>query len=506
MNRHKLFYSFRVRLLLLLAALLVATLGVQYYLNRRAQRETARLVSEQEKALAESIALGIKSISSAKYMYELEEERGRSLLEENRGHVTNVLTVNGQGRVEDSLAPDYMPGTLDGGAVHYYHVSELDLPEFAGMEVPEEMRRLAPQAAARQDPVAGEARSIPVPVETSRGPTYIIVVVGPAEARRGHSHWEDIEPLLPTLGVLLAAMTVAQILVWRFTQPITELSAAAHRVSAGDFGFRVPVERRDEVGALAASFNDMIAGLRRTRELEEQLVRAERTATVGRLAAAVAHEIKNPLNYINLALDHLRTTVRPQDEGQRGVFTRLTDQVKSEVARINTRIMEFLRYSRPAALELKPLDLRAIVEESARMIEMEAAEKGVETAIEQKGDMPAVRGDAESLRSVFSNLLINALHATEGGGEIKVELSGERGRVRVRVSDTGAGIPPEHLPQVFEPYFSTKETGTGLGLAIVKKAVEEHGGTIAVESRGGEGTTFTVTLPAAAGAPEGTQP
>ena len=492
-------YSFRTRLLLLLAALLVATLGVQYYLNRLAERRTARLVSEQEKALAESIALGMRSVTSAKYMGELEAERGESLLEEHRGHITNVLVINADGRVDDSLDPRYVPRTLDDGTARYYHVSELGLPRFGGVEVPNGIRRLLPEPAAdgHQEPVAGESRSIPVPVETSKGMNYILVVVGPSEGRREHSHWEDIEPLLPTLGVLLAAMIVALALVWRFTQPITDLSAAAQRVAAGDIGFSVPAERRDEVGTLAANFNDMLAGLRRTRELEEQLVKSERTATVGRLASAVAHEIKNPLNYINLALDHLRTAAKPRDEGEQGLFTRLTDQIKAEVARINTRVTEFLRYSRPAALELKPLDPRAVVEDSMRMIEMEAEEKGVETVIEQAGDLPAIQGDAESLRSVFSNLLINALHATGEGGRIKATLSAGDSGVRVSVSDTGAGIPPDHLGQVFEPYFSTKETGTGLGLAIVKKAVEDHGGQIAVESKEGEGTTFTVTLPAA---------
>src|SRR5205823_1102293 len=133
-----------------------------------------------------------------------------------------------------------------------------------------------------------------------------------------------------------------------------------------------------------------------------------------------------PLNYINLTLDHLRTALAPQEPAKRALVDRLTDQLKAEVQRINVRISEFLSYSRPARLEPRPLNLRALVDDALRLVEPQAA---------------------------------------------------------------------EDISQVFEPYFSTKDTGTGLGLAIVKKAVDDHGGTITVHSKQGEGTTFTITLP-----------
>jgi two-component system sensor histidine kinase HydH len=149
------------------------------------------------------------------------------------------------------------------------------------------------------------------------------------------------------------------------------------------------------------------------------------------------------------------------------------------------------------------VDLRAAVEDALRIVEGEATERGIETRIEQDGTLPRIVGDAESLRSLFTNLIINGVQAIEGrgngdagGGRLLIKLSSEdTHRVRADVSDTGVGIPPESISQVFEPYFSTKETGTGLGLAIVKKAVDDHHGTITVTSKPGEGTTFTVTLP-----------
>jgi signal transduction histidine kinase len=242
----------------------------------------------------------------------------------------------------------------------------------------------------------------------------------------------------------------------------------------------------------------MTAKLERTRELESQLHQAEKAAVVGRLAAAIAHEIRNPLNYINLTLDHLRSSFAPADDAKRETFKRLTDQLKAEVARINRHITDFLKYSRPSELELRPLNLRAEAEDALRIIAVQAAEGGIETRVEERGEVPLVMADKETLRSVFTNLLINGVQAIDsGGGNVVITLSREDGsRARVEIGDTGRGIAPEDISKVFEPYYSTKETGTGLGLAIVKKAIDDHGGSISVSSKPGRGTTFTITLPA----------
>jgi signal transduction histidine kinase len=251
------------------------------------------------------------------------------------------------------------------------------------------------------------------------------------------------------------------------------------------------------MGALAAAFNDMIARLGRARELEAQLHQVEKAAVVGRLAAAIAHEIRNPLNYINLTLDHLRSAFAPEEQSKRETFERLADQLKSEVARINRHITDFLKYSRPSALDLQPLDLRVQAEDALRVIAGQAAECGIEATLQEEGKVPLVVADKDSLRSVFTNLLMNSLEATDGeGGNVSIKLSAESvDRARVEITDTGRGIAPEDIAKIFEPYYSTKETGTGLGLAIVKKAIDDHGGSINVSSKEGSGTTFTIILP-----------
>jgi signal transduction histidine kinase len=498
-----LFYSFRTRLLLVMALLLVATLGVQFYLGRIRGRTRASVIAGQERALTASIALANESITSSKYMFELEKP-GRSLLEEHEGRIINVLVVREEdGRVEDSLDRAYRPETLETGEAHYYYISDSNvrLPKLVDAgEAIEGFKRLRPSQPSTTRPVSGEPRTFAIPLQTSRGLNFIVVVLGTSPLGDG-SFRETLRPLLPTLVMLLLSTAAAAVLVWRFTRPLNELSYGAQRVAGGDFSFHVPgADRRDEVGRLAATFNEMVAQLGRMRELESQVKQAEQSAVIGRLASAIAHEIRNPLNYINLTLDHLRTSLAPSDPQKRALVERLTLQLKAEVARINTRITEFLKYTRPASLDLRPLDLRETLRDALSMVEMQAAESGVETRFEENGAVPAVVGDRESLRSLFTNLIINGMHAMEGrGGRLTVSLSAADGRARVRVSDTGAGIDADHLPKIFEPYFSTKETGTGLGLAIVKKAVDEHDGSVRVESKPGEGTTFTVEIPTAGG-------
>lgn len=504
MHIPKFLYSFRTRLLLMMSLLIIATLGVQYYFGRIRSRARAVLVASQEQALTASIALANESITSSKYMFQLDKPGDDALLEKYRERVDNVLIVRDRdGRIEDSLDPDYRPETLENGEAHYDFITDttnVQLPKLVDAgEATEGFKRLRPSLPTTTRPVSGERRTFAIPLQTSGGLVYIVIVLG-ASAMSDATFYETLRPLSPTLAMMLVSTLGAAVLVWRFTRPLSDLSRGANRVAGGDFSFRVPgAGRRDEVGRLAATFNEMIERLEHMRELESKVKEAEKSAVIGRLASAIAHEIRNPLNYINLTLDHLRTSLAPSDPQKRALVEQLTLQLKAEVARINTRITEFLKYSRPAHLNLQPLDLCEALRDALRIVEAQAAESGVETRFEENGDVPSVLGDRESLRSLFTNLIINGMQAMEGedggGGSLRVGLASVDGRARVTVSDTGRGIDPAHIDKIFEPYYSTKETGTGLGLAIARKAVEDHDGTITVESTPGRGTTFTVELP-----------
>src|SRR5215813_1208001 len=490
--------SFRLRLLLLLAALLGLTLGVQYYVNLRKVQSNTQLLAEQEQAIMAGVALGVNTLTSKFYLEDLAKNLEKPLLDPNNGRVKNVLVVDNLGQVRDSLDDAYTPKENSDGSPSYLPLWQVPLPPLSPVvDFVDETQNRPPWMQVSNSIKLGEPGAFYFPVETNKGRWYVIVVLGSASNLANILAEQSSKSLRYTLILLLVTTLLTGILVWQFTRPIKDLSIAARRVAAGDFSIRVPSERRDEMGALAEAFNEMTSQLGRTRQLEAQLHQAEKAAVVGRLASAIAHEIRNPLNYINLTLDHLRSSFAPADEAKRETFVKLTDQLKAEVARINRHITDFLKYSRPSTLDLQEVDLRVEAEDALRIVEARAQESGIQTQIQQEGSLPTIRADRESLRSVFTNLVINAVEAIDGeGGSVSIKLSKMvPNSVKVEVTDTGCGIGAQDIAKVFEPYFSTKETGTGLGLAIVKKAIDDHGGTINVSSKQGSGTTFTITLP-----------
>ena len=306
--------------MLLLAVLLGLTLGVQYYLNLRAVRSNAHLIVEQEQAIMAGVALGVNSISSTKYLDQIRSSLRDPHIDETTGRVKNVLVVDNEGLVQDSLVGDYLPRE-NGDTTIRYHIKDVPLPPLSSaVELSDDNQALPPWLTASTPAKPNEPGAFYFPLETTKGRWYIIVVLESANTLTNILERQASRSALYTLVLLLGTTLVTGLFVWRFTRPIKYLSIAARRVAGGDFSFRVPADRRDEMGALAAAFNEMTAKLARARELEMQLHEAEKGAVVGRLAAAIAHEIRNPLNYINLTLDHLRSSLAPEDPAKRETF------------------------------------------------------------------------------------------------------------------------------------------------------------------------------------------
>ena len=490
--------SFRARLLLLLALMFGLTLGVQYYFNLRAVKANAHKIIAQEQAIMTGVALAIKSLRSEQYLDEIIGDSHEELLNHKDGRVRNILVVDDSGNVIDSVIPDYNPREREDKTTRYVQFKDIPLPPLHNAaQIPREQEQLPSWMPSTSNVDFGAAGAFYFPVETDKGRRFIIVELGSANSIMSLLELQASRTAFYTLLLLLVTTFVTGFFVWRFTRPIKELSIAARKVAGGDFDVQVSSKRGDEIGTLALAFNEMTGRLGRARELETQLHQAEKGAVVGRLAAAIAHEIRNPLNYINLTLDHLRSAFAPEDKAKRETFLRLADQLKAEVARINRHITDFLKYSRPSKLELQDVDLRAEAEDALRIVEARAEESGIQMQIQQDSSLRRIKADRESLRSVFTNLVINAVEAIDGeGGTVSIKLSNaDDNTVRVEISDTGCGIGVQDISKVFEPYFSTKETGTGLGLAIVKKAIDDHGGSISVSSKEGRGTTFTIILP-----------
>ncbi len=490
------FRTFRGRLLLILSILLIFTLSVQYYLNLLSQEENNELRDAQTQALVAGLAIGVAALTSSEdRVQDFVERPGQTFLDDNaKQRIKDIIIIDSDWQVTDSLNPAYMPETGPNDEAIYRKLSSLDdlPPIMEGNRLGNDLRQFPNRGSVNDKDTDDEAHA--VPIETSRGRWYVMVLL---KNDRSEAAWRAARPLIITLALLLISTLVTFYLVWRFTRPISALSDAARRVAEGDLDVRVPYGGQDEIGSLAERFNEMTAELEKSKELEQQLQQAEKSAVIGRLGSAIAHEIRNPLNYINLTLDHLRSKFAPVEEDRREIFIKLTSQLKSEVARIDQQITDFLNYSRPPKINVSPIDIRSVVDDSLRIVEAQAAENGIKVSLVEHENVPQILADAEALRSVFNNLFINAVQAMgAGGGKLSVSISpGAGGGVAITVEDTGGGIPPENLSKVFEPYFSTKETGTGLGLAIVHKVIELHQGSIDVESQQGGGTRFVVQLP-----------
>jgi signal transduction histidine kinase len=488
--------TFRGRLLIILAILLIATLGVQYYLNFKTQQENNELREMQEQALVAGFALAFSSFSSDEYLDDLVKRQDHPFYDEKiKERLKEILIINEKWKINDSLNPKYAPTTGENDQAVY-----VNLRDIHGLPPLMESNRLGADAKnfpnvnlENSDSADGEAHVLPI--ETSdKGRWYAMVVL---KNDKKETAARAAQPLIYTLLIVLFSSIITLLLVWRFTRPIAELSKAAREVAAGNLAFRVrETPRTDEMGELAVQFNEMTSQLEKKQELEAQLKEAEKSAVVGRLGSAIAHEIRNPLNYINLTLDHLRAKFTPAESEKRENFEKLTAQLKAEVARINQQISDFLSYSRPPKPNLQATDVRKVIENSLLIVEAQAEDSNVKISLVEHENVPQILADAEYLRSLFNNLFINAVQAMENrGGNLSVKISPDENYVKIEISDTGKGISDENLEKIFEPYFSTKETGTGLGLAIVQKVIDLHNGTIEVASKEGEGTHFIVRLP-----------
>jgi nitrogen fixation/metabolism regulation signal transduction histidine kinase len=294
------------------------------------------------------------------------------------------------------------------------------------------------------------------------------------------------------LGGLALALFLGNLVAKRISAPAIELAEAARSVSRGRLDIRVPVRTRDEIGELAGTFNDMTRDLLAARD---ELVRAERVAAWREIAQRIAHEIKNPLTPIQMAIETLQ---RAQKKGDPRLFDELFAEssrtILDEVARLKHIVAEFSSFARLPAPRLGPCDVGEVVEATLALY---AGETPVER--ELAPSLPPARADRDQLVQVLLNLVENARDAVGGaaGGRIVVRTRAAGERVEVEVADTGSGLSDEARAKLFTPYFTTKAKGTGLGLAIVHRIVSDHGGEIRVANGSERGAVFTVALPRA---------
>jgi signal transduction histidine kinase len=474
------FNSFRARIALILIMTLAVTTAMLYELNRRTERRIIDEVKEQQNDLTRAINIAQLSLSSNKWLHEwLGEFEINNLEGTHESHVQRILVLNPSGIVEDSSNKDDIDKHFqDLGFGNIEQSSELTVNTNGSGNINSSSRY----------------QIIKFPVETDKGNVNIVIIFSPEYLTKLLQVSSDYR-LLATGSVLFISILVSLVLILQFTRPVGKLVEAAKRVASGNFDVCLPVTRRDELGHLMMVFNEMVEGLRERRELEARLYRAEQSAIVGRLASGIAHEVKNPLNYISLTIDYLRSKYAPASDDAKEKFFEKMDGIKDEIKRLDRLIRNFLSYGRPLNLNLKPVALQDLFNSILALASDQAEQQSIKIHLDQSMKMPTIEADAERLRSCFSNLVLNAQQAMPNGGELRIDFKAREEGIEVLIADTGSGIAPENIEKIFEPYFSTKDTGTGLGLPLVKRIIEGHGGRISVQSTVDKGTTFYVWLP-----------
>ena len=294
-------------------------------------------------------------------------------------------------------------------------------------------------------------------------------------------------------GVALgAALLMALLVTLSLLRPLRELEEATRRVAQGDLESQV-TEPRGEMGRTMRAFNDMTKELAATRQ---KLLRAERIAAWREVARRIAHEIKNPLQPIQMEIETMRKLHARKHPSFDEEFEPSTSVILEEVRRLNEMVTEFSKFARLPRPKAEALELREVLEHVVSL----HASGGAKVSLEAPEDRLIIRGDRGQLTQVFVNLVQNAADAAEGrhgatGGRVRVVLAPTEDGAEVRVEDDGPGIPPADRLKIFEPYFTTKAKGTGLGLAIVHRIVGDHGGAIDVDDGLDGGAAFVVALP-----------
>lgn len=334
-----------------------------------------------------------------------------------------------------------------------------------------------------------------LPVVVGREKLGYIHIVTQLDDLTSLTRSNHLKRLMATAAVFFIGIIAAMYLSKRYTEPIQAIADAAHRVADGDLSVRLVVKGTDETGRLTRNFNDMAARLEENRALEERLKEAEQLSRIGTLASGIAHEVRNPLNFINLSIDHLAAVHAPEDKTGRAAFLSTIGNIKAEITRLNGMVSNFLDFGKPMKLEMKPLTVDSVIDETLALLAESASQQRIEIDSRRGSELVPVEADYRHLKTCFMNIFVNAFEAMPDGGRLVVQTAAYNGSVSVRVEDTGCGISHENIQKVFDPYFTTKETGIGIGLALTKKIIEEHGGRISVESGAGRGTAIAVILP-----------
>lgn len=525
-----------VKLVVLLVVSTVALFTLFGYLNLRLQRRHS-----EEIILQSANRIGDLIARSTHYQMMRNDREALYQVISTIGAepgIRRVRIFNKEGRITFSTDPAEINTLVDKGAEACYGchargepLSKLERPDRARIFAdPQGQRVLGVIRPIENEPVCSNAachfhpasRRILGVIDTHLSLAPVDTQIAAQEAELGR--FTAVAIFIFSLASALFIWTVVE-------RPLKELVSGIQKVAAGNLAYRLPARSGDELGEVAMSFNQMTEGLARaqqeitdwgytledrveqkTRELEgaqRAILAREKMASLGKLAATVAHEVNNPLagilTYAGLTLKRLQKV--SCEPAMRAEMSENLKTIERESRRCGDLMRNLLAFARQTPSQREPNDLNLLVKHGLALVHHGLGLQGIELKEELQQGLPLLPCDAGQIRQVILALLVNAIEAMPNGGPLEVSTALDAGgqALQVRVRDNGVGIPSEVLPHIFEPFFTTKENqqGTGLGLAVAHSILEQHGGQITVDSTPGKGSEFTISLPLAVPVPVG---
>ncbi len=522
-------YSVSAKLIASLLAAMVAIFALLGYLNIRLHRQHLEAATL---ATAERVSDVIKRSTNYEMLHNNREGLYHVMktIAEEPG-VSKVRIFDREGRISYSTDPGEVNHVVDKSAEACYHCHAQSQP-LVHLNRPDRFRIYRSLAGERVlgviNPIENQTSCSTADCHAHPAEQRILGVLDTdmSLAKTDMQLAESSRRMFTyTAFALLTVAAFSWIFVWRVVGvPIKTLEAGTERLSQGDLGYQIDVRSRDEVGDLARSFNTMSLQLRNANEesvawaktLEDRVaqksqelqrahdhaLRFEKMASIGKMAAVMAHEINNPLSGILTYAKLLRKWVERGDATgeKRAETAQCLELIALESRRCGDLVKNLLTFSRTSAVNIQPSDVNAVIERSLRLVQHQLELANVHLQLEL-GDLPLALCDAPQIEQVIMALIQNAIDAMPKGGNLWLLTRMNKGKqeIDVEVRDDGMGISAEILPQIFEPFLTTKESGhgVGLGLAISHSIMEQHNGKIEVQSEFGKGTTFHLTLPLA---------
>jgi len=528
-----------VRLLVLLVAAMAVVFGVLGYLNIQLQQ-----LHLERTALADAARMSsVIKRNTSYYMLRNQRDGLYHIITDmaNEPEMVRIRIINDQGSISFSSDPSEMGKLVDQqlqvhsvlpAGVPAFHLSD-GKQTFHTYSLPSGERALGVINPIENSKACSEAECHAHPPSIK---TLGVLDTNISLASTDKSVAESRRQVLlyTVLAILGVALLCSEFVKLMLGEPLRALNEGTERLGSGELGYQIRMKSTGELGDLAKSFNTMSCQLHeardeinawtqtlekrveeKTRQLsgaQDEMLRVERMASIGKLAAVVAHEINNPLagilTYSKLLKKRLIREGNPDPEN-----ISMLELMESESRRCGEIVKNLMTFARPTSMNREPADLNAVIDRCVRLVQHQLDLKNIELHVEVDKALPAVRCDVGQIEQVILALVMNAIDALSNGGNLT--LASRRGpgpeEVQLEVRDDGVGMPPEVLKNMFEPFFTTKERGRGLGLglAISRNIVDRHGGQIAVASEPGRGTVFNITLPvqsniAPAPAPAGT--